>query len=60
MQQAGKVAVIGRRTVREASVSRHNGGQSEGPPLTPRYHSTMMFEGLMGGPQIVPHYAERR
>ena len=40
-------------TVREASVSRHNGGPIRPlPPSVPQYDTAVM---VSGGPQLVPH-----
>ena len=46
---------------RETSVSRHNGGQSEGTSCTPRYHSAVMFEGYQREVSLNgPPYADKR
>ena len=36
--------------IREAPVSRHNGGKFESPPETPQYDSAVMLEGFHEGP----------
>ena len=47
-------------TVRETSVSRHNGGLSESLPETPQFDIAVMIRGVSGGPQLGSHDAERQ
>ena len=41
-------------SIRDSSASRYRG-----PPLAPRYHITVIYEGFQGIPSIAPHQAVR-
>ena len=57
MHQTGKTTAIRRIAVRETHESRHHMGAPENPQTITQYYR---IEWFGGGPQSVPHYAERR
>ena len=56
----GKTTTMRRTAVRENGVCQHHVSPIEGLPEIPRTSNHYDFEGYKEGPQLTPHYAERR